>query len=61
MMVLIDTKNVQLSLKWMTPEKIGQLHHDRVAIIEFILSLDSNLVPYVQLNSDEYNFLKNYL
>ncbi|QMV28838.1 hypothetical protein AP1_0131 [Aeromonas phage AP1] len=60
-MVLIDTKNVQLSLKWMTPEKIGRLHHDRVAIIEFILSLDSNLVPYVQLNSDEYNFLKNYL
>ncbi|ATI18106.1 hypothetical protein [Aeromonas phage AS-sw] len=57
MMVLIDTKNVQLKLYWMSQDTIDTYPSEKAQVIEFIMSLDSDLVPMVELSIDEYNFL----
>ncbi|QAX98846.1 hypothetical protein assk_43 [Aeromonas phage Assk] len=45
MMVLIDTKNVQLKLYWMSQDTIDTYPSEKAQVIEFIMSLDSDLVP----------------
>ncbi|ATI17271.1 hypothetical protein [Aeromonas phage AS-yj] len=57
MKALIDTKNVQLKLYWMSQDTIDTYPSEKAQVIEFIMSLDSDLVPMVELSIDEYNFL----
>lgn len=57
MKALIDTKNVQLKLYWVSQDTIETYPSEKAQVIEFIMSLDSDLVPMVELSIDEYNFL----
>ncbi|ASU00322.1 hypothetical protein [Aeromonas phage AS-zj] len=57
MKALIDTKNVQLKLYWVSQDTIDTYPIEKALIIGWIMSLDSDLVPMVELSIDEYNFL----